>query len=302
MEVVITPLRQEKLSLDDVDIIVGSSISDEEFARRLQDEENTRRIINPLKNFECILCLENSEPIDGVQLHCGHPVCLSCMKDYAQMAIEKTDLMTCPTCNEPCTSRDIESVLDNNWADRYVLIETIKLRQDTSLYHCPTPDCPNSVVLDADLVKFDCNHCKQAYCTKCKVPYHHKLTCKKFQEKLELTQDVPLPSVGIIPEMEKMLKAGKLKQCQCGNYIEKNGGCWYIKCPMCHLGFCWKCNKILGDGSRNCKHTEGHMANPKQWNSSSDIKVQRIQRGIRDAYHMGVDGQATSTPRRCSIM
>jgi len=286
-------------------------LSDEEIARKLQAEEDLRGI-HPyfLDQFECLLCLEDKLGSEGLRLHCGHVICITCMQHYAKLAMGKTDLMFCPMCSEPVSTREVKQALGEDMAEKYASIETIKLRQEVGLYHCPTTDCPNSVFIDDDIVRFDCTVCKESYCLKCKVKYHMGMTCEEYNDHLkeqeqeqEQEQEKDTSNSSPVPiakpaELEKFLKSGLLKQCQCGNYIEKNGGCWYIKCPMCHLGFCWKCNKILGDGSTNCKHTSGHVANPYQWNVLDTNKIKRTQKYIRDNDHL--DGPVQK--RRCNIM
>lgn len=66
-------------------------------------------------------------------------------------------------------------------------------------------------------------------------------------------------------QFRKLVKKGIMRRCACGNYIEKNGGCNYVKCPACGTGFCWTCHQLLGAGKPNCKHTSGHGPNPYQF-------------------------------------
>jgi hypothetical protein len=78
----------------------------------------------------------------------------------------------------------------------------------------------------------------------------------------------------------------------------QNGGCFYVKCPLCYLGFCWQCNAELGKPgvwrlvhnllplSRafsyvvgcqvpNCEHTQGHtwLSHGRQWMAPEDAKI-----------------------------
>eukprot|EP01120_Amphizonella_sp_Union-15-10_P014207 TRINITY_DN6816_c0_g1_i1.p1 TRINITY_DN6816_c0_g1~~TRINITY_DN6816_c0_g1_i1.p1 ORF type:complete len:297 (-),score=39.66 TRINITY_DN6816_c0_g1_i1:30-920(-) len=286
-------------------------LSDEEFARRLQAEEEAYFMSNRGQDFECLLCLEDKTADEGKRLHCGHMICLQCFKNFAQTIVEKTDLLHCPSCNEIVTSGEIRSVLGPDFANRYETIETIKLRQEIGLFHCMTADCPNSVFVEDGITKFYCSVCQHTYCTQCKTPYHMDLSCEEFQEDLIRRKNAeknsspnPDSSSTISNEeyLEKLLKDGMMKQCKCGNYIEKNGGCWYILCPMCHLGFCWKCNKILGNGNPNCEHTFGHIANPSQWVRSDPIR--RLQEVIRDSEHVAANDndQGRARKKRCNIM
>eukprot|EP01120_Amphizonella_sp_Union-15-10_P016711 TRINITY_DN8970_c0_g1_i1.p1 TRINITY_DN8970_c0_g1~~TRINITY_DN8970_c0_g1_i1.p1 ORF type:complete len:277 (+),score=35.63 TRINITY_DN8970_c0_g1_i1:157-987(+) len=268
-------------------------VSDEELARKLEAAEEAYALSSQGQDFDCLLCLEEKRADEGKRLHCGHMICLDCFKDFTQTIVEKTDLLHCPSCNEVVTSGEIRSVLGPDIAIRYETIELIKLRQETGLFHCLTPDCQNSVFAEDGINKFYCEVCHATYCIQCKSPFHVDETCDEYQEKLrqrkidQKSASDPLSSAINEEYLEKLLKAGNLKQCSCGNYIEKNGGCWYILCPMCHLGFCWKCNKILGDGTPNCRHTKGHIANPNQWNVT--VPIARVQ-GVR------------TKKRTCSVM
>eukprot|EP01121_Diplochlamys_sp_Union-15-3_P003089 TRINITY_DN1292_c0_g2_i1.p1 TRINITY_DN1292_c0_g2~~TRINITY_DN1292_c0_g2_i1.p1 ORF type:complete len:293 (-),score=18.21 TRINITY_DN1292_c0_g2_i1:70-948(-) len=274
-------------------LIKPVSLSDDELARRLQAEEDA--LANLPSLFYCDLCLETKNGKDGIKLHCNHVVCEACLKIYAKMAIENTELISCPKCREPLSNGEIKVLLGMEMAEKYIAIEVIKLRQDTSLFNCPTPDCPNSVYREENVDRFDCVMCNKSYCLPCKSEYHEGLTCKQNTQQIAVNcrrSSLTENKVTNEESLEELLKEGKLKQCHCGNYIEKNGGCWYIKCPMCHLGFCWKCNKILGNGTPNCAHTRGHGANPYQWNIEENSKLERRQNFIRQG----------KVQRGCNIM
>jgi hypothetical protein len=232
---------------------------------------------------------------------------------------------------------------------RYSQIETILIRRATDFFHCPTRDCPNSVVIEDRTrpLEFRCDSCHNSYCTRCSSPWHTSApTCLEREQERARTQrqtgharanssnsdtnsvssassssasdigtsscrrsfamhdaeshlglfflcleidfgrhspPLSLPNAigdddddddaaaadsgmsGDEIQFRKLVKKGIMRRCACGNYIEKNGGCDYVKCPACGTGFCWQCHQILGAGQPNCKHTTGHGPNPYQF-------------------------------------
>lgn len=47
-----------------------------------------------------------------------------------------------------------------------------------------------------------------------------------------------------------------IKQCpKCGIYIEKTGGCRWIKCK-CKSKWCWNCNKLKKNKNKNIENND----------------------------------------------
>lgn len=122
---------------------------------------------------------------------------------------------------------------------------------------CPGVDCENGFVVDEEAEKFECDSCGGRFCAKCKNEYHGNTDCVLFNEEEMFIE---------------LIKTGNYKRCACNNLIERSGGCMYMKCPYCDLGFCWECEKILHDIG-GCPHTEGHYYNIRQWSANDKDKI-----------------------------
>eukprot|EP01122_Echinamoeba_exundans_P001993 TRINITY_DN11960_c0_g1_i1.p1 TRINITY_DN11960_c0_g1~~TRINITY_DN11960_c0_g1_i1.p1 ORF type:complete len:365 (+),score=14.94 TRINITY_DN11960_c0_g1_i1:200-1294(+) len=298
--------------------------ADLELARKLQEEEDRAARISlrrPLGEFNCLLCFDDFDnEEDGILLHCGHATCKDCFRHFAGIAVQNTDFLRCPSCSEPVSSGEVAYLCDQSIAERYSQIETILIRRATDFFHCPTRDCPNSVVIEDRTrpMEFRCDSCRNSYCTRCSSAWHASgPTCLEREQERARNQrqtnhargnssssdsgsissvsgsgssSASVQYQGVLPldlnqnddddddtagegsaangqeiQFRKLVKKGIMRRCACGNYIEKNGGCDYVKCPACGTGFCWQCHQILGAGQPNCKHTTGHGPNPYQF-------------------------------------
>ncbi|MFA5091137.1 MAG: hypothetical protein WC483_00615 [Candidatus Paceibacterota bacterium] len=47
-------------------------------------------------------------------------------------------------------------------------------------------------------------------------------------------------------------KRGDLHECMCGAIMQKDGGCNYVKCPVCQREWCWVTKLLKGSGPGMC--------------------------------------------------
>jgi len=104
-------------------------------------------------------------------------------------------------------------------------------------FNCLNPSCNFTFLGNKNEIgKFNCKKCGQAFCLKCKVKYHEKMSCKEYTEKF-----------GNIHQL-------CYEQCpKCGNFVEcypKND--MPLICISCNNIFCHKCNKTFPDISKKC--------------------------------------------------
>lgn len=186
-----------------------------------EEEERAARLFSrrPEGRFHCLLCFDDfSSPADGVLLHCGHATCQDCFKQFAGVAIQNTDILRCPSCAEPVASAEIASFCDAAIATRYAgyweasrvcsslkivhllryeEIETILLRRAVDFFHCPTRDCPNSVVLEdrTQPLEFRCDSCAVSYCSRCSAPWHAgQQTCLQREQSRAAMRRISISS------------------------------------------------------------------------------------------------------------
>ena len=57
------------------------------------------------------------------------------------------------------------------------------------------------------------------------------------------------------PLLKSELANGTVRTCLCGALIQKDGGCEYVRCPVCAQEWCWRCGlrkwTECNDGSHN---------------------------------------------------
>jgi len=124
---------------------------------------------------------------------------------------------------------------------------------------CPQNNCGNVLVRENKLsMMIYCYKCKYSWCTKCDVPWHSDLTCSQYHQMLaEERKQLELKEEKEKKERwEREVDGAKnqflfqtwvqknAKVCNnCGQAIEKNGGCNHMTCSRCRAEFCWLCRK-----------------------------------------------------------
>ncbi|WP_461535422.1 Rcat domain-containing protein [Spongorhabdus nitratireducens] len=143
---------------------------------------------------------------------------------------------------------------------------------------CDTSGCiyaGRSPVIEGDsYYTTQCSECGQVQVFYRGLEDHHsRLISKKNRTNLE-NRDL----------IRKKVRAGKWKVCPaCGNVIERNEGCKYMRCKICRYKFCWHCletyEQEFGDTRHNgCnEHNDiglrGHIELP-----APDFEYQRPRR------------------------
>lgn len=69
-------------------------------------------------------------------------------------------------------------------------------------------------------------------------------TCRLCREVMTAHDDVEqCPVVNVNVRQRQLMEGTKMRNCQCGNVIEQNGGCSHMTCPGCRYEFCSICSK-----------------------------------------------------------
>lgn len=128
--------------------------------KRKAQEELSLQTISEIKNqhlgrgicsekFNCLYCMDDIEPFQGVTLDCKCNMCLECFKNYGEIHCKNSQVMVCQNCKVQVSASRLSLVLSDEDLNRYVQIEQIHLGKVTKLFQCLTPDCKNAVALDA---------------------------------------------------------------------------------------------------------------------------------------------------------
>ena len=205
---------------------------------------------------ECVVCMGDAS--DGAvfegapELWCGHTACLQCWKEYlvrqVQAGKSKAECLGMATdgtgCNAAVGHSVIEKVMDKDLRERYThLLHEAMVMASKSMVWCPTPDCKTAVKAEsavATLGSVECKTCKNQFCFECGVEHApaHCAHMRAFEKKCA-------KEGGNIDWLVK-----NTRECpKCASFIEKAGGCNWIKCGRCTFEFCWLCGRAM-------KHSE----------------------------------------------
>ncbi|MED6131909.1 hypothetical protein PIB30_014355 [Stylosanthes scabra] len=213
-------------------------------------DEETPTPFEEVPSFLCQICFESKPLNRSFDLQgCPHFYCQTCVAKYIMAKLKDNIFnLVCPEskCTGFLNPNHCKPILPSNvleWWGR-VLSESA-IPENVKLY-CPFNDCSALLITNNndDDVQSDCPHCKRSICVKCKVPWHSELSCEKFQELKNNSNDLMLD----------LVKRRKWKQCpNCKCYVEKKDGCDYMTCRRQILKEkssedCWKVD--FGGGLR----------------------------------------------------
>eukprot|EP00039_Didymoeca_costata_P028069 m.19876 g.19876 ORF g.19876 m.19876 type:complete len:523 (+) comp6704_c0_seq1:289-1857(+) len=253
-------------------------------------EEGDSKVAN---DAECCVCMEGKE--DGVELispnNCDHVFCKDCLHTYLGTKVDSgASLVTCleRDCSATIKHSLVLSNLDSSLVSRYwKLVYEAVVMGNKHLVWCPTPECVT--VLSADSVTskpgtVECNSCKNKFCFDCGVE-HAPASCenmKSFQKKKEAEGG------------NYAWLSTNTKECpKCAAFIEKNGGCNWIKCFKCKYEFCWLCGRHMlhsevdvAGGSHKCNvFKEGEETELKSMQEGREKVKQQDERRKFAHYH-----------------
>lgn len=199
--------------------------------------------------FDCPICCE--EVKEGVSLGCKHFVCRGCLTTYLSECVKSLRIsrIKCPgslECPHFVTRSLVESLGSQTLWDAYnrCSIEIyLKTRKD--IRGCPASDCPYYIVFPgaayqanskdqvpvSDLPIGECK-CGTTFCFLCGLGNHVPLTCAQAETWQSLVSD---------DSRTLLLTTENAKPCpKCNIIIEKQKGCYHMKCTCGHE-FCWIC-------------------------------------------------------------
>lgn len=232
-----------------------SSIS---FDCSMSPNENQQEIVQKWKNSHCAICYDDmTEPC---VLECGHFFCLSCLKQFLEVAMDSgtTNRIACPdlSCGRSLSNFDIRCILPVSDYSRYNNISSssyTKRKKDE--VWCPRLDCSGCAKNLPDEQWLRCTSCLNNFCVKCRYPAHQGSSCSKTKKKLkkDLKKKGSQKSLSQHEKSTKKWAAKNTKLCpRCAEVIQKNGGCHHVNCTTCGHQFCWLCKGAV-DGPFHCR-------------------------------------------------
>ncbi|KAF6824335.1 ibr finger domain protein [Colletotrichum plurivorum] len=101
---------------------------------------------------------------------------------------------------------------------------------DTRICETSPPDC---TILMSWKRKVWCHACNFEMCYHHQTPWHHGQTCEEYDNAAKSRED---------DRATKRWLADHAKRCPSCNWaVQKNGGCFHMKCAHCKAQFCWLC-------------------------------------------------------------
>lgn len=196
-----------------------------------QDSYSFRQLIS---NSECSICCKNSE-LKLVLKSCNHGCCKSCWQSYASFSRE----FTC--CFYGCDKKldlDFLKVI----LPKMMFKKHLKEEMEKNYLKCPQK-CGNYFEKSCSY-KFPRCFCGYSVCMECHSESHFPVNCETYQFYLNFFQ-MKENNNG-----DQAVVKGKFCPL-CKIFIEKNGGCMYMRC-ICGIQFCWNCLQKVSTEHNNC--------------------------------------------------
>ena len=187
-----------------------------------------------------------------------HQYCRECMQEWIKTKINdgQSDIH-CPKTD--CPERISQSLIRQLCPElfqRYLTLlvnSTLPQLNSTSdtVFDCPTPDCPNRILVDKRMMDYTCALCTKRYCPQCKSPVHVPMTCQEYFDFLQNELKKHLDQLQMDEAAtQAYFQANGIKPCpKCKVPIQKISGCKFVTClsGICQgtTYLCMDCGKQL---------------------------------------------------------
>ncbi|KAG7633384.1 Zinc finger RING-type [Arabidopsis suecica] len=209
----------------------------------------------------CVICYEGITvdkifSIDG----CFHRFCFSCMKQHVEVKLLGGQTASCPS--DGCKS-EVKIERCATFLDPKLVNVMIQRKKEGSIgvsdkVYCPYPKC-SELMVKAEVLEYTkqffigadqsgarkCMKCGLLFCTHCKVPWHHNVTCNEFSK----TKGYQNAGDGML---KSLAQSKRWRQCiKCNNMVELVWGCYHITC-RCGYEFCYTCGAEWKNKKATC--------------------------------------------------
>ena len=212
------------------------------------------------QTYFCQICLMHGVVAQSVELPCKHHFCRECLLGYCSSKIHDAVVdFTCPHiaehaasvgdeprgavgCTQPIDEallREVVGVGDELLAK----LSRFRAMKDARYRECPSCQAPNTDGPSAARGNaLTCASCGTVFCFEHGAA-HTGRTCTQYTREQRAQRKAELASQAAI--------ARHFRKCpnqQCGQPIEKSGGCNHMTCYRCQQDFCWLCGKAIARG------------------------------------------------------
>lgn len=223
----------------------------------LDGSGSTANLLAKCPDTECAVCMEEGP---ALALPCGHAACGDCWGEYVENEVEgRNHCITCvgSGCHTVLLNGDIRTIVPAETYQAHCANQRASfLGVSKNLKWCPTPDCGTVIKADAggDVV---CRTCTEPFCFRCGYD-HAPADCANMKKFMALNA---------VESKDALWLSKNSKECpQCATYIQKDGGCNWVRCAKCKYEFCWLCFKAIkhsdidaAGGAHRCNKFEGKV-------------------------------------------
>ncbi|KAF7011539.1 hypothetical protein CFC21_025832 [Triticum aestivum] len=226
----------------------------------------------------CMICLNESNGSNFIQLPCQHLFCVKCMETLCRLHVKEGSVfrLVCPDtkCNASIPPYLLKNILREEeferW-DRLVLEKALGSMSDVA--YCPR--CSIACLADEDK-NAQCPKCSFTFCSVCKDPRHPGKQCLTPEQKLQRRQASGKLAVREMVQEMLMIKTlySDARACpHCRMAISKTEGCNLMYCVNRGKSFCYRCGKVMGEGFSDHFRKCGLYA-PREESDTKDLQKQ----------------------------
>lgn len=235
---------------------------------------------------ECPICADSVQSREAVRfLPCQHGwFCIVCIQRAADAKIAEGATLRsigCLECGSNLQEPLLQALLSKTQMERLQRQSLESAVNSLSgLRPCPTPDCPNRVVLeDGVQPRLRCEVCKKEHCLLCSAsPFHHGQTCEEHLASVRGKDEEK--------SLRRWMAEVGARQCpSCGNAVTKHqlegqetqtAECHKMICRSCRTRFCYGCLAILTPSSTcGCTPDEHGFIDPDTGNFVRHLSAAR---------------------------
>ncbi|CAF3624713.1 unnamed protein product [Rotaria sp. Silwood1] len=217
--------------------------------------------------LECSICCDTLTTNDAYQLlPCHHTICHSCLKSYICTSISSATYSSSSTLPITCFQQNCTTQLNSSLLQAFVSYEIYQSYNQSLLDRhlfstgnyrkCPSRICVNLLIVDDKTKSSLMCSCGQRVCSECLEEYHFPATCQQYKSYLTRLHESgdDLLSISKIGDNSHCYIAEGKNCPNCGEFVEKNGGCPHMTCK-CGNEFCWMClNRWVTHNYSTCFH------------------------------------------------
>ncbi|CAF4221288.1 unnamed protein product [Rotaria sp. Silwood2] len=206
--------------------------------------------------LECSICCDTLTSYDACQLlPCHHTLCQSCLKSYICTSISSATYSSSGgTSPITCFQQNCSTQLNSSLLQAFISYEIYQsynqslidrhLFSSGNYRKCPSRVCLNLLIIDDKTKSSLMCSCGQRVCSECLEEYHFPATCQQYKSYVARLRESgdDLLSISKIGDNSNCYIAEGKNCPNCGEFVEKNGGCPHMTCK-CGNEYCWMCLK-----------------------------------------------------------